>query len=439
MVNRWRTGEGVRDEPFWLNELHAEDARNRQNHSIDWIVHVEDLPEETNFVSLDFSRTDLDGLPGAKIHYTQTVSEHPSLARFRAPAGARRTRGRGGEKGLGHAPQFLIGTQPGDRDNGSRSGDFRRERLRIPFARCRQSLCHRRKPLFPTSTGRPNPTATICALSRRISMHIAATTHGNRRWAHDDLASGRRHGGLGVRRSLQSTGLRGNPDRKMGKATNTSSSPICRGVSTHGLMRSRRSMSSRVRCGGIHSAMRTAASRSISVPSPFWTRTMLPRRERRAGRSISVVDRAQAIWRGLRHRCITPITLAPPPSSRTGSPTPTLSGSLSATRNRSCAHPSAAGRCWAPIRWLSPCRCRTASARSSTWRRPPQARVSSSWRETRKGHSAGMGGGRPRPGDPVGGAGAGWRAFPSGGPKGFGIAFAIDSILAVRAPTSARR
>ena len=78
MATRWLIGEGVGDEAFW-DEPFARKMRQAVNHSIDWIVHVEDLPEESNSVTLDPSQTDSDGLPGVKITYVTSQNTHRSL------------------------------------------------------------------------------------------------------------------------------------------------------------------------------------------------------------------------------------------------------------------------------------------------------------------------------------------------------------------------
>jgi choline dehydrogenase-like flavoprotein len=66
MATRWQIGEGVRDEEFWGDQF-APRMKQEVGHSIDWIVHAEDLPEESNFVTLDPELTDADGLPAPKV------------------------------------------------------------------------------------------------------------------------------------------------------------------------------------------------------------------------------------------------------------------------------------------------------------------------------------------------------------------------------------
>ena len=169
MVNRWMMGESVRDEPFW-GELFTRKMRQSVNHSIDWIVHVEDLPDETNCVGLDPSRTDSDGLPAAKIHYTTSQNTHLSLdfALGRAleaheAAGAKKAWVTHRNFSSGHN----LGTAMMGRDPATSVVN------EFGLSHDVANLYVIDGSLFPTSTA-TNPTATICALSRRISMHIAA-------------------------------------------------------------------------------------------------------------------------------------------------------------------------------------------------------------------------------------------------------------------------
>ena len=78
MATRWQIGEGVSEEPFWGEQFTAK-MKQAVGHSIDWIVHAEDLPEEHNRVTLDHDLRDSDGLPGAKISYTTSDNTHRIL------------------------------------------------------------------------------------------------------------------------------------------------------------------------------------------------------------------------------------------------------------------------------------------------------------------------------------------------------------------------
>ena len=168
MATRWLIGEGVGDEAFW-DEPFARKMRQAVNHSIDWIVHVEDLPEESNSVTLDPSQTDSDGLPGVKITYVTSQNTHRSLdfALNRAleahdTAGAPRA-------WITHR-NFSSGHNLGT----ARMGDDPANSVvdRFGCAHDVPNLYVIDGSVFPTSTA-TNPTATICALARRTATHIA--------------------------------------------------------------------------------------------------------------------------------------------------------------------------------------------------------------------------------------------------------------------------
>ena len=170
MATRWLTGEGVRDEPFWGQNFTAK-MKQAIGHSIDWIVHVEDLPEESNAVSLDPALTDSDGLPAAKITYVTSQNTHKSLAfaldraiEAHHAAGAKRawvthrnfSSGHNlGTAKMGHDPETSVV------DGFGRAHD-------VP------NLFVIDGSIFPTSTA-TNPTATIVALAKRTAAHLVAT------------------------------------------------------------------------------------------------------------------------------------------------------------------------------------------------------------------------------------------------------------------------
>ena len=61
-VGRWTHGEAVCDEPFWGDQFTVKMSQS-VGHMIQWLVMSEDLPEESNDVTLDPSLKDTDGLP----------------------------------------------------------------------------------------------------------------------------------------------------------------------------------------------------------------------------------------------------------------------------------------------------------------------------------------------------------------------------------------
>src|SRR6266508_1658111 len=68
MVDRWTKGEGVSEEEFWGDQFCFK-MKESVGHMMEWQIINEDLPEETNSVSLDPSLTDSDGLPAPRIRY----------------------------------------------------------------------------------------------------------------------------------------------------------------------------------------------------------------------------------------------------------------------------------------------------------------------------------------------------------------------------------
>ena len=170
MVDRWLIGEGVRDEPFW-GESFTRKLKESVNHSIDWIVHVEDLPEETNFVGLDTKMTDSDGLPAAKIHYTTSENTHLSMD-FALNRALEAHQAAGARKAWVTHRNFSSGHNLGTAKMGS--DPVTSVVNGIGRAHDVPNLYVIDGSLFPTSTA-TNPTATICALARRIASNIAAS------------------------------------------------------------------------------------------------------------------------------------------------------------------------------------------------------------------------------------------------------------------------
>lgn len=169
MATRWLIGEGVRDEPFWGAHFTSK-MKQAVGHSIDWIVHVEDLPEETNFVSLDQKLTDSDGLPAAKITYVTSENTHKSLdfalnraLEAHAAAGATRAWITHRNFSSGHN----LGTAKMGHDPATSVVDGFGRAHDVP------NLFVIDGSVFPTSTA-TNPTATICAFARRTAAHIIA-------------------------------------------------------------------------------------------------------------------------------------------------------------------------------------------------------------------------------------------------------------------------
>jgi choline dehydrogenase-like flavoprotein len=167
MAQRWWHGEKVRDEAFW-GEQFAPKMKQAVGHSIDWIVHAEDLPELTNFVTLDRTLTDTDGLPAPAVHYRTAENTHRifefGVARAleaHEAAGATRTWVSHRNLSSGHN----LGT--------ARMGTDRATSVVNSFGQAHDvaNLYVIDGSVFPTSTG-TNPTATICAIARRTAEYL---------------------------------------------------------------------------------------------------------------------------------------------------------------------------------------------------------------------------------------------------------------------------
>ena len=169
MATRWHIGEGVRDEDFWGEQFTAK-MKQAVGHSVDWIVHAEDLPEEANCVTLDPRLKDSDGLPAPKVTYKTSENTHRILdfglnraLEAHEAAGASKawitfrnfSSGHNlGTTKMGHDPETSVVNAWGQTHD-------------VP------NLYVIDGSVFPTSTA-TNPTSTICALAKRTATHIAS-------------------------------------------------------------------------------------------------------------------------------------------------------------------------------------------------------------------------------------------------------------------------
>jgi choline dehydrogenase-like flavoprotein len=167
MLTRWRLGEGVRDEAFWGPEFAAK-MRMSVGHSIDWIVHAEDLPEETNAVSLDGELKDSDGLPGAKVHY-RTSENTRRILDFGLERALESHHAAGAAKAWITSRNLSSGHNLGT----AKMGDDPETSVVNRFGQAHDvdNLYVVDGSVFPTATA-TNPTATICAMAKRIVSHI---------------------------------------------------------------------------------------------------------------------------------------------------------------------------------------------------------------------------------------------------------------------------
>jgi choline dehydrogenase-like flavoprotein len=167
MAMRRARGEGMRDEPFW-GEQFVPKMKEAVGRSIDWIVHVEDLPEPTNAVTLDPELKDSDGLSAPKVTYATAENTHVAFdfAIARAleaheEAGAEKAWVSGRNMSSGHN----LGTARMGDDPAASVVDGTGRAHDVP------NLYIIDGSVFTTSTG-TNPTATICAIAKRTATYL---------------------------------------------------------------------------------------------------------------------------------------------------------------------------------------------------------------------------------------------------------------------------
>ena len=124
-------GYGV-DDPIPWGDAHREKFDQLYPFSAGLTVVTEDLPEESNCVTLDPDLTDSDGIPAPKINYTVSDNTWKMIAHGEAraeeallAAGAKKIVGKGGGKVWWRAGWHQMGTCR----NGQRSGALGRQWL----------------------------------------------------------------------------------------------------------------------------------------------------------------------------------------------------------------------------------------------------------------------------------------------------------------------
>jgi choline dehydrogenase-like flavoprotein len=167
MVKRWTAGEGVADEEFW-GPAFARKLKQSIGHMIELAIIPEDLPDESNSVSLDSTLTDSDGLAAPKLAYHVYENTHRMLdwncqraVEAHEAAGAKKVWIAGRAWPAGH----LLGT--------ARMGEDPETSVVDPYGRAHEvsNLFVVDGSVFVTASG-VNPTATICALAKRCAAHI---------------------------------------------------------------------------------------------------------------------------------------------------------------------------------------------------------------------------------------------------------------------------
>jgi choline dehydrogenase-like flavoprotein len=167
MIKRWTAGEGVREEEFW-GEAFAPKLKQSIGHMIEWAIIPEDLPDESNSVTLDATLKDSDGLAAPKIVYRTPENTHRMLdwncqraLEAHEAAGATRA----WIAGRSWPPGHLLGT--------TRMGDDPETSVVDRFGRSHDvsNLFIVDGSVFVTASA-VNPTSTICALAKRCATHI---------------------------------------------------------------------------------------------------------------------------------------------------------------------------------------------------------------------------------------------------------------------------
>jgi choline dehydrogenase-like flavoprotein len=167
-VGRWTKGEsGIPEEEFWGEQFCAR-MKESVGHMIQWLVMSEDLPAETNTVSLDGALKDSDGLPAPTIHY-RTSENTRRLVDFNLE----RTLESHYAAGATKAWVTNRNVTPGHNLGTAKMGNDPETSVVDRFGRTHDvpNLYVLDGSVFTTSTG-VNPTATICALAKRTATYI---------------------------------------------------------------------------------------------------------------------------------------------------------------------------------------------------------------------------------------------------------------------------
>ncbi len=141
-------------------------------HMFEWLITVEDLPQDDNAVTLDPTLTDSDGIPAPRITYTMSSVTHAALAAM-TEAGLEAHRASGAlsttvtSGGMPDTGWHLLGT--------ARMGNDPSASVVDPYCRAHDvpNLFVVDGSAFVTSSS-VNPTATISALALRAARHMIA-------------------------------------------------------------------------------------------------------------------------------------------------------------------------------------------------------------------------------------------------------------------------
>ena len=169
-ITRFVNGEGSRNEPFWGNNF-APKMKASVGRMIEIMTMPEDLPEETNRLTLDTASSDSDGLPGVKVHYV-TSENTRRLVDFNLQRSLEALAAAGA-----HTSWIASRNNPSWHNLGTaKMGNDPATSVVNGYGRAHDvaNLYVIDGSVFPTATG-VNPTATITALAKRTATHIAAS------------------------------------------------------------------------------------------------------------------------------------------------------------------------------------------------------------------------------------------------------------------------
>jgi choline dehydrogenase-like flavoprotein len=157
-------------EELWGSPIH--DIVEHHSRALIWAANVEDLPEQSNCVSIDTRLVDGDGIPAPKISYRISENSH-RLLRFTVERMTDIHRASGAVRTIALP---LIPDQPGHLLGTARMGTDPAMSVVDSYGRAHDvpNLFLADGSIFVTS-GSANPTCTIHALALRIADHIAET------------------------------------------------------------------------------------------------------------------------------------------------------------------------------------------------------------------------------------------------------------------------
>lgn len=160
----------------WGADHHVH-VRSHLGHGANWGLFAEDLPDETNVVSLSKTVTDSDGIPAPEIRYSMSDNSRIMLdfhieraSESLVEAGARSVEV---DRLMRYSGWHLLGTARMGDDPKTSVLDRWNRAHDVPNLYVVDGSC------FVTSTG-VNPTSTIVALALRAAEHLIETRHQQR-------------------------------------------------------------------------------------------------------------------------------------------------------------------------------------------------------------------------------------------------------------------